>query len=568
MTSVRTQPVPDLRDERERLRHDFVETVLRLDPVTASFAGEHAYDHQFPDWSPVGLEAGRDVRASLRHRLRAASGRDERGPGFQHDWVDLDLSLMDAWLEIQLAEDASRHFIRGNPSLAVGEALFGLVSLAWDDHTSDTARRSALEARLAAIPGFLEGAERSCSREVPQAWLDRALRECDGGLDLIADVAAWAAVGNADHKRDSVVKDATAALTKFATTLRTCRVAPPSSYGAGESMLELLVRRGHCCETPLEVLRREAGESLNVERAHLTEMVRGVGAGSWHEVADRLLNSHPSPGSVPETCRRTWDEFRELASGLVTWPGVEMRFDWLPDWASRAAPRLYYLQYRSPAPLRYPAYDRYAVTALPGTPDDGAQAAYWRLWNHSSIRLNHVIHHGGLGHHVQNWHAARSPLVVGRLAAVDAASRIASILGGSMAEGWACYAVSMMAEGNCLTPEEEVSERHTRVRLLARAVVDLDLHRGHMSFDDAVRFHQDVTGMSEATARGEVTKCSMFPGTAMMYWIGLRGLEGMRRSEERRWGTGFDAHAFHDAVLRHGSIPVPLAARLISEGEQ
>ena len=64
--------------------------------------------------------------------------------------------------------------------------------------------------------------------------------------------------------------------------------------------------------------------------------------------------------------------------------------------------------------------------------------------NDSVIKLNHVIHHGSIGHHVQNWHAFRSASRIGQVAAVDCASRIAMFCGGTMAEGWACYATDLM----------------------------------------------------------------------------------------------------------------------------
>ena len=50
--------------------------------------------------------------------------------------------------------------------------------------------------------------------------------------------------------------------------------------------------------------------------------------------------------------------------------------------------------------------------------------------------------------------------------------------GGSLAEGWACYVCDLMEEIGFLSPLERVAQQHTRVRLLARAVVDLSLHTG------------------------------------------------------------------------------------------
>ena len=96
--------------------------------------------------------------------------------------------------------------------------------------------------------------------------------------------------------------------------------------------------------------------------------------------------------------------------------------------------------------------------------------------NISAITLNHVVHHGAIGHHVQNYYAYRGDSEIGRVAAVDCASRIGMFLGGTMAEGWACYATDLMDESGFLTPDESIAQQHTRARLLARAVVDIGLH--------------------------------------------------------------------------------------------
>ena len=148
-----------------------------------------------------------------------------------------------------------------------------------------------------------------------------------------------------------------------------------------------------------------------------------------------------------------------------------------------------------------------------------------RATNTSVIKLNHVVHHGAIGHHVQNYYAYRGASEIGRVAAVDCANRIGMFLGGTMAEGWACYATDVMDDVGFFTPEESVAQQHTRARLLARAVVDIGLHTGTLSFDDAVALYRDRVGMSPDAARGEACKNSMFPGTALMYWLGTEGLQ-------------------------------------------
>jgi len=69
--------------------------------------------------------------------------------------------------------------------------------------------------------------------------------------------------------------------------------------------------------------------------------------------------------------------------------------------------------------------------------------------------------------------------------------------------------------------------------------------------------------MSPEAARAEACKNAMFPGTAVMYWLGTDTLHALRRSRERAEGAGFSLRRFHDEVLSYGSIPVPLIARLM-----
>src|SRR5439155_13688108 len=121
-----------------------------------------------------------------------------------------------------------------------------------------------------------------------------------------------------------------------------------------------------------------------------------------------------------------------------------------------------------------------------------------------------------------------------------------------------------MEQAGFLMPDELVAQQHTRARLLARAVVDIGLHERSLTFDQAVALYRDRVGMSPEAARAETCKNSMFPATAVMYWLGTEGLHQLRRQRERAEGTSFSLRRFHDRVLSYGSIPVPLIARLMS----
>ena len=235
----------------------------------------------------------------------------------------------------------------------------------------------------------------------------------------------------------------------------------------------------------------------------------------------------------------------------------------IPEHTRDAAPLLYYLFYRSPAPFdRLPVHD-YVVTPIePDLPAD-EQRRRLRATNDSVIKLNHVVHHGALGHHVQNAYAYAGASHIGQVAAVDGASRIGMFLGGTLAEGWACYACDLMEEAGFLTPSNRSPSSTRACGSLARAVADIDLHEGSLTLEDGGAY----TAIASHVARGRTrrsVKNSMFPGTALMYWLGTDALHRLRRAQEQQEGAAFSLGHFHDRVLAFGAIPVPLIAELMS----
>ena len=130
-----------------------------------------------------------------------------------------------------------------------------------------------------------------------------------------------------------------------------------------------------------------------------------------------------------------------------------------------------------------------------------------------------------------------------------------------MAEGWACYATELMDEIGFLTPLEHYAERHARLRMAARALMDVRLHHGAVALEDAAAFYRAKVGLSPEAAHAEAVKNSMFPGTAMMYLMGTDLIHQLRRDVAAREGAAFDLCRFHDRFLSYGSVPVALICR-------
>jgi hypothetical protein len=550
----------------------FFEVYYRQRPVTATFTGVHAHDHVLPDWSPEGLDATvaemRDLRAALARAGRVKDADVCRFP------EEVDLALADAFLEIQIAEHEGRHFYRANPAWWTGEAIFSVIALVTRNFAPLPERLEAAAARMRAIPGFLNAARRSLTG-APDLWREKALKECDAAEILFGrSLLEWGQSPSPNvsecHGGLSPFADACAAARQAFGAFREwlqqdLPLAPAGAEQAGHELLALLLTRGHWCTTPIDELLGEAREALDQAHAGLTTQLRAAGQDSWPAAQAALAALRPTAGDYLARFERTWQRCYDAvrAADLVTWPDRPLRYVPIPAQTRDSAPLLYYLFYRSPAPFdRLPVHE-YVLTPIDQVTGEELERRLTAA-SDSTILLNHVIHHGGLGHHVQNAHAYQSASRIGQVAAVDAASRIAMFSGGTVAEGWACYACDLAEEIGLLSPLERVAQQHTRVRLAARAVADLALHSRAMTLEGTARFYQSQGMMPAAAARAEAVKNAMFPGAAVMYWLGTRDIHRLRATIVVREGAAFSLKSFHDRFLRYGAIPVPLIARLMT----
>ena len=542
----------------------FFDSYYRLRPVNATFTGVHDFDDRLPDWSPDGLAAALDEIRGLRTALHDGGATPDL-----HDTRARDLALAVSFLDVQIAELESAHFQRGNPSLAIGEAAFGIIALITRSFAPASRRVDAVVARLDAIPGFLAGARQSIAGGVPDEWRLKALRECDGAGRVVGDgLDRWLAIEAVTDDRVRPAADrAAAAIDAFRGWLTTeVQAAPAERYAAGSDLLDLLIARGHWCATGRRDLAARVHDALDDALDALDRRARAAAPGGWPEVQERLAGQHPAAAGYLTAFQQTWEGCRAAAveARLVSWPDYPIRYVPIPAQTRDAAPFLYYLFYRSPAPFDRLRVHDYVVTPIDDTLAAEERERRLRVWNDAAIVLNHVVHHGGLGHHVQNFHAARCQSRIGQVAAVDGASRIGMFSGGTMAEGWACYACDLIEGTGLLTPHEQAAQQHTRVRLAARAVADLELHLGIRSLDGTAALYRERAGLAPDAAFAEAVKNSMFPGAAVMYWLGTRALHQLRREASGRAGASFTLRAFHDRVLQFGSIPVLLIARLMS----
>jgi hypothetical protein len=538
---------------------DFFAHYYARRPVNATFIGIHDHDHALPDCSPSGLAATNHEMQALRDRLVGIAG-EHCSEAQRHD-----LLLAGNYLDLQLMEDELPQFHRGNPSFYTGEAVFSVINLFQRDSEPLADRVEAAISRMRLLPEFLTQGKTQV-REAPDAWTERAIRETKAGLAYFGDglriLANDRGITHPDFLDAATI--AHRAFSEYRAWLENELINRPSEeYVCGRDAFDRYLALGHCLPPGSDAtwVEEYGRQALAEARERMVDEASRIDSErTWEELIASLADDHPSRDDYYATYTRVWHEAREaaIAHGLVTWPDFPIEYVPLPRSDREAAEGLYYLFYRCPPPFGRPETHRYLVTPVEPEMPVEEQERRLRQWHNAAIKLNHVVHHGGLGHHVQNWHAFRAASRVGRIAGVDCASRIAVFNAGTLVEGWACYATELMEEVGFLTPFEQLSERQTRLRMAARAVVDCALHTGSMTLDEATDFYTRETAMSAAAAKAEVVKNSMFPGAAMMYVIGTDAIWDLRRAVQEREGSRFSLRSFHDRFLSYGAIPVAL----------
>lgn len=542
----------------------FFASYYRHRPVNATFVGVHDYDDRLPDYSEQGIAAVQSDMAALLQQL----GELPAEP--LNDAEMLDRRLAEGFLQIQRWEYDSLHFARGNPCVYTGEAAFGMLSLLRRPFAPLRERLAHAAARMDAIPALLEQGQTNV-RQAPRAWTARAIDECRGLLALLQEgiPQLMHEHGMDDARVSSAAERAARAVATFQYYLERelCQHASEQVACGGEAFAQYL-RHGHFLRQSADEIAAHAEATIAECAAELSAHARAFGADDWRAVLAMQADYHPTTENYLYRYGEVWDACRATAEAhdLVTWPAYPIRYVPCPGWVRSAAPHLYFLFYHSPAPFdRLPEVE-YLVTPIePDMPAD-EQERLLRATNDSIIKLNHVVHHGALGHHVQNYYAFRAQSRIGQMAAVDCASRIAMFCGGTMAEGWACYATDLMGEVGFMTPLERYAERHGRLRMAARALADVRLHHGQWSLEDAATFYHEQVGMPATAAHNEAVKNSMFPATALMYLTGTDAIHNLRRAMETR--PGFTLRQFHDQLLSFGSVPVALIAEaMLAQGE-
>lgn len=514
-------------------------------------AGWHAVDGCLPSPGPRPAAELDRLRALVAGSLRTLvasddlAATDDRAPGDSAaGHVDPELRAdLDAALHMVQAEQFQLTAL-GRPYLSPLEVLAETdLSPYLRTYAPLPERVAALDAHLAALPGFLAEAARTLPAGLPAGDRLRGRELAQAQAGHLTTVTGRLSPGQsaADRARCELAAAAAAACEEYG---RAIAGTKPAAQLYGPDRLDEFLR-------VVEGVQRPAGELLDLARAEVAAVQAGLdalagqlGAADRREVVARLTeqvsdDSVATLAAIMQRVRDFWAGVDLVSMDTVTPLEVDHA-----DGLSSAAT----VEFQVSAPLE-PVRPPH-VLFLPEPPGEpGAPPSPLRRQFLNDPMLEVIaVHEAYPGHYVHAEAATRGGSVI----------RTCFPWISGLTEGWAHYAEELavghgLAEGR---PLLRVAQLRSALESAARLVAFLAVHLKRASFAAAVSEAVDTCDWSAERAAREVLAVTSQP-TGAMYTLGKLTIRDWRDSAGIK--TRPELKQFHDHLLRCGTAPLSTA---------
>jgi len=511
-------------------------------PVNASDQGLHTRDAQLTDYSEAAIAARRQQVRDLLAQVRAVptSGwpKDDRV-----DWI-----LFRAQLEGTEFFDRVLDFEHTNPDTYVGECSNAIFSLLKKEYDTPRNRALSATARLRAVPAMLEDGKRNLTH--PVRLYARLAAESARSIDpLYQDSLMTLAKDMPAGERDALIQARDAALAAihgFADWLDQRAPSMVDFRPMGEANYNYLLKHGY-------LLPLDAEQVAMLGRAELAR----------YRALESLL---PDPSLADPNPARAKSIPPDQQAFLAAYQGREeemIRFlkerqlvtlpPYLGPFLIRQLPEAF--KPTSPGGFMNP----------PGIYDRDPSGFYFiPTYNPKSnnfyIRAaiedpRPILGHEGIpGHFLQISIANHVPDEI-RSHHDD----------GVFVEGWALYGEEMLMRTGLYaenSPAQGQILRLSRYRA-ARIGVDVNLHTGKWSFEQAVQYFMEAGGLDREAAEGEAAGAASSPTQKITYMVGKWQIMNLLGQYRDRRGKDFRLGEFHDQLISYGSLPLSVVTYLM-----
>lgn len=553
--------------DMHQLTEEFVYTNLRFSPVTATQVGYHQHqgvvlDELLDDLSGGAIEAQRKFNTNFLRRLERI--KPERLPA--EDRADYD--ILRGQCELSLLELNTIQNYRHNPTYYVeliGNALFPPSTL---EYAPKPQRYQHIIRRLGRVRSLLESAKQNLI-DSPEIWNHVAQEENEGNIALVDKTLRAGAPAEVRADYDRAAALALDALREFSKWLKDDLSKRKSDWRLGANYAAKFRYTLGTDRKPADVLAEAEADIMRVRKqmwdlalplhkkmypTHRDPVDLNLIVG---EVLAKIAERHATPASYFADARRDLDETRSYVKdkNLLPLPARDnLSVIETPEFMRG----IYAVGGFNPAPALEPKLGAYYwLTPIPPDWPKARIDSKLREYNFYSLKLL-TIHEAMPGHYVQFEYANDVQPEARRV--------LRAIYGnGPYIEGWAVYSTEMMLDEGYLngSPELRLTFLKQVLRLLANAVLDVKLHTGGMTDEQAIELmvKKCFQETEEATAklqRAKLSSCQL-----PTYYVGWRGWQQMRRDYQAKLGGAFKIGEFHANALKPGSVPLPAARRLL-----
>jgi len=529
----------DLVEERFR-------RIVRDNPVIATYLGLHGEDDRLGDGSRDHVLA--ELAADRAH-LAAVEALDPAGLSAEARF-ERDLEMHNLRQEI-FRSDVIRTWERRSTGLDVaGDALFLLFAR---DFAPLPDRIASISGRLEDLPRFLDEHRTRARGPQVRLWQQLEIEAASHLPSFLQEIVAAGerVLGDAQRRQlGRAVELGLRAIADYETWLRDSLADGTDDWTLGRERYDELVGLrafgGLDSDAILEIGWQQLAENQAARAAAAREIDPSVDEAT---VIDRLKSDHPA------TFEEALEAYRDVMVRARTYL-IEHDIVTVPDDERiNVIPTPEYLRSVMPfaAYFEPPKFDRNPSGIYIVTPSVGNDPNAMREHSYSSIS-NTSIHEAYPGHHLQLTVGGRHPSLTRVL--TDAPEFV---------EGWGMYSEQMMREqGFDDAPNFRLNMYTDAIWRACRIILDIRMHRGELSVDEATRFMVAETSFEEANARAEVHRYTYTPTYQLSYLLGKVLLLQLREEERQRLGDGFSLRAFHDTLMRNGSLPISFHRRLLA----
>ena len=551
----------------DALAADWLETSLRLSPITATQWGDHRFDDRLDDLSPEGWRAKREAAAGFLARLSAIPAEDltrER----QVDRAVLRNSLAgEVWSHDVLAAHLWDPLI--HQSLA-GSALYGLVAR---DFAPIEQRLVSATARLSALPAlFAQVRATLVPARVPKIHAQTYAGQ-NGGLGSLIDlILAEDAALDAERRaalRVAADQARTAIAEHQAWIDGTLAPQAAGEWRLGPELYDAKLRFALDSDLTRAQIKADAERALAEVRARMYVLSRQILAGragapptpddagaeaqqaAIAAALEVVYADRATPETLIEVAQAKLDAAIAFVAAhpIVTPPTEPVQLVLTPEFQRGVA--VAYCDPPGPLDRDLPTF--YKLSPIPEDWSAEQAESFLREYNNWTLE-GLTVHEGTPGHYLQLAHSNRHPSV------------LRSVLwSGTFVEGWACYAQDVMVAAGHRDgdPLYELANLKFLLRVITNAILDIGVHTEGWDEARAMHLMTHDAFQQEREAAGKWTRARVSSAQLPTYFVGWEEHWALRREAQEKAGAAFDMKAYHDRLLSFGSPPVRLARQLM-----